>query len=497
MYTVGIVDDERTTREYLSALVDWESLGMEVVFTAKDGIDALRNFENKNVDILITDVRMPRMNGVELATNIRAKKPECKILFLSGYTDKEYLKSAISLKVEQYIEKPIDIAELTDVLHAIRKQIEEQGGTRRIPSLISSTLVNASRLIKQEICKELLQLSHGGYHHVHLRYYPLYFDWQEQGLYRVCCIHAHHAQSITQELFSCMEPSLTGESQFDFMTADFGDNDTALIVREDPFLNFDELERILHSHFGHDVSIGISRPVHTTRHLPMAWAEARTYCSLWFYLRKGAVVDEHRAPPLSPLPDHLSTHIPKGYAETQRWLDSFSEYPTEDVNAVRATLHQFYQTMVNAMSDDRVLSLEEFKEKTLLDIRELILNGVYCSSFLKDRNYDPKVNEAILYIFWNYHDTNLSLRVLADHTGLSHNYLCTLFKQNTGTTLNNLITDVRLRRAQRLLETTDYRLYEIAQEVGFTDPNYLSTTFKARFDLTPSQYREQSKKKKL
>ena len=83
MYTVGIVDDERTTREYLSALVDWESLGMEVVFTAKDGIDALRNFENKNVDILITDVRMPRMNGVELATNIRAKKPECKILFLS------------------------------------------------------------------------------------------------------------------------------------------------------------------------------------------------------------------------------------------------------------------------------------------------------------------------------------------------------------------------------------------------------------------------------
>ena len=124
MYTVGIVDDERTTREYLSALVDWESLGMEVVFTAKDGIDALRNFENKNVDILITDVRMPRMNGVELATNIRAKKPECKILFLSGYTDKEYLKSAISLKVEQYIEKPIDIAELTDVLHAIRKQIE-------------------------------------------------------------------------------------------------------------------------------------------------------------------------------------------------------------------------------------------------------------------------------------------------------------------------------------------------------------------------------------
>ena len=115
MVKILIVDDESYTREGILETIPWEDLSITEVKEAFDGINALEILESYEPDIILTDVRMPRLNGIELSFKAREIYPNCSIIFMSGYSDKEYLKSAIHLKAISYVEKPIDLYEL-DVL---------------------------------------------------------------------------------------------------------------------------------------------------------------------------------------------------------------------------------------------------------------------------------------------------------------------------------------------------------------------------------------------
>lgn len=102
---VLLVDDEPLTTESLERYIDWKGLGILEVRTASNGLEALELLPRFNPDVIVSDVRMPRMNGIEFATAARERYPDIKIIFLSGYSDKEYLKSAIHLKALSYVEK--------------------------------------------------------------------------------------------------------------------------------------------------------------------------------------------------------------------------------------------------------------------------------------------------------------------------------------------------------------------------------------------------------
>ena len=117
MIKVLIADDERFTRQGILDMVDWDKLNVSEVKEAYDGINALEILKDFEPNILLTDVRMPRLNGIDLAFKARELYPNCMILFMSGYSDKEYLKSAIKLKAINYVEKPIEIEELEENLN--------------------------------------------------------------------------------------------------------------------------------------------------------------------------------------------------------------------------------------------------------------------------------------------------------------------------------------------------------------------------------------------
>lgn len=111
-----VVDDESATRNGIIRHLDWRQLGVGLVEEARDGLEGLEIARLLHPDIVISDIRMPGMNGVEFTTHIRDLYPECKIIFLSGYSDKEYLKAAIQLGAINYIEKPINIDELQETV---------------------------------------------------------------------------------------------------------------------------------------------------------------------------------------------------------------------------------------------------------------------------------------------------------------------------------------------------------------------------------------------
>lgn len=129
-----LVEDEMLTREGLLRSIPWEELGINEVFTAEDGEEGIERALVYEPDIVMTDVRMPSMDGITMAFEIRKKNRRCRFIFVSGYCDKEYLKSAIQLSAVNYIEKPIEIEEVIAALKQAMKQVMEQRRQEEIES---------------------------------------------------------------------------------------------------------------------------------------------------------------------------------------------------------------------------------------------------------------------------------------------------------------------------------------------------------------------------
>ena len=161
MIKVLIVDDEETVRNGLQKYIAWDRLQIDVVLTAQNAEEALEIVDTEHPDIIISDVRMPRLNGIELCTLIRDRREECRIIFLSGYADKEYLKSAILLSAEEYIEKPVDIGALEECLsRTVDKCRQDRESIRRQKELDwyrSSYIPSAGDAFTEEIPEELFE----------------------------------------------------------------------------------------------------------------------------------------------------------------------------------------------------------------------------------------------------------------------------------------------------------------------------------------------------
>lgn len=133
-FSVLVADDEKMPREILRDRLPWEELRVDRVDAAEDGAQALEMARAHRPDIIISDVKMPRMNGLELAGAVREMYPDCQFIFLSGYTDKEYLKGAIKLRAASYVEKPIDLEEIAAVLRQVTAELEQRA--RPDPNLV-------------------------------------------------------------------------------------------------------------------------------------------------------------------------------------------------------------------------------------------------------------------------------------------------------------------------------------------------------------------------
>lgn len=137
MYRLLFAEDEKATREGILSGICWQELGINEVKTARNGVVAMELLKEFTPDILLTDIKMPKMNGIELATRIRRSLPDCSILLISGYSDREYLKSAIYLKAVDFVEKPLRIPELIDQLI---RAVQEQDAIRKQKQILSEEL---------------------------------------------------------------------------------------------------------------------------------------------------------------------------------------------------------------------------------------------------------------------------------------------------------------------------------------------------------------------
>lgn len=514
-----IVDDENLTRTGLRSAVDWMSLGIDEVYLSADGEDGCRQALLHEPDIILSDVRMPRMTGIEMLDRVRKIRPDTVFIFMSGYSDKEYLKAAIRLQAVSYVEKPLDIGEVSA---AVREAVERcrriEAGHRAesVSDTVSASHLALALTMPYSVSKKsVLELSRN-----YCRKYG------------------------SADLFRSAFTIILQMDERDELSPDFL-NDTSRL--------FHDRIRSLHMH--------------------MVAAERKTNLFVFHIFRKESFTDRTTLTAANMLADSLPSvrnwYITAGTVVSgfQNLYDSYSSavillqqtffFPPQTIMSVKSEEslsdeRNNYRTLCEKLrqalrNPDRkeIRNLENELYDSLVGsravMRQTVLASYYqiatdileerkkrhlpgagvpeqsdstldalnrCFSFpelhetltkitqqyLTDiENYVPERSSIYLikdYIHRHYSDPMLSTREISQAAALSTSYACTVFKNETGQTVNQYLTEYRLERAQELLDDPRNTISEVAAMTGYNDANYFGKAFKKYTGHSPSEYRE-------
>ncbi len=515
-----IADDELLTREGLASSIDWESLGIHQIFQADDGIRALHIAKLQEPDIILSDIRMPRMNGIEMVEKLAEILPDTSIIFMSGYSDKEYLKAAIKLKAIDYVEKPLNPEEVrATVLEAISRRQEILRSRRNEDLLSMETASNLALLLTKpykdnsgriealagELSLKLSPESTFVTYIVKLRTEePISVlirgvreklnEFLKNFHMRSVYIRMHSVYHVFHLIGGGGSPSSTALSTIGmFFKEQFG-----------PF-GFFVMSR-------GDVAHGIAKAY-------QSYASAVVALQSGFFFPLGTLITSREVSDF--------TAAAEGAAGIEEDAQSFADVlEAKELDAclsfldgLRQKFERNCRILPNQIKDayyKLFILLNDFRQKWKLstdpagvDSSESIIEDLEnCFTYeelhqalvLRTRrlferldSHVPEDNTIFMikdYIAKHYGSDLLSIKEISDHVNLSASYVCTYFKNQTGKTLNQYLTEYRMEKAMRLLEDARYQIADISAKVGYSNGNYFSKSFKKFTGLTPSKYRE-------
>ncbi|WP_274650791.1 response regulator [Paenibacillus humicola] len=514
-----VVDDEKMTREGIARSIGG-GLGIRQIELADCGMSAICKLDAFQPDIVLTDVRMPLMDGIELASKVRSRLPECKIIFMSGYTDKEYLKSAIQLKAINYIEKPIDFDELKEALQtAVSLGLEEQQSRRRITEL-NRTLLESIPLMKAEIASQLTSAGaevgylldrartaglalpeFGVFQTVIVKFEPRHAGGNEAEWMPVRTAVHHEAETfLIRRGMGCLSVLKDGSTLVCHLL-----NPRAPISA----LALEELAGRLSASYADriHVSVASGQPVGEIKRVFRSYEQAEALLPAAFYHASGTVLSKAGNPEpfvFDPgLPERFMDCVTsESQEEAQRLLDDLAAaLERRDRTPVEST-KRYYCRLLAPLADPAGKDGDGPEPSPLwetinrfVSLRDIadFADAALCRSFeerRKEKGTRRIVREAIRYIHRSYADEELSIQKICEFTFLTPAYLCSLFKAHTNQTINGYITEYRMHKAKSLLSDPKLTIQQIAVLVGYSNSNYFAKVFRKQAGMTPSEYRE-------
>ncbi|MDO4339949.1 MAG: response regulator [Eubacteriales bacterium] len=510
-----IVDDEELTRTGVISSIDWNSLGIDEVIQADDGINGLEAARIHKPEIILCDVRMPRMDGITMLERLESLLPDTVPIFMSGYSDKDYLKAAIKLKAISYIEKPLDPQEIREAVQEARDLYLQKLRSHRGETLHS--METASRLalqltvpyganneIIEHLCGELaLHLTAGTYFTAFIVKLNTSLELAEpskgdiyQALkdflkhYHMECIYVEkHIQYLVYYVFGSSRP--TGpvlQAIGDFFGRMYASCGKYFIAAGDTYC-------------------GISRAYHSYASAVILLQSSFFFPSNTFLT--GAAMKNipatRLALPSAPENIFAQALASKNKASCTELLETLFRYFDKNTTLLQNQVKDTYYKLFLALEDTRkqlMVSGSGSESGSIVDDIEgyftygelhqaLVLKT---ESFFNDAQNSVQENPTIFlikdYISQNYMNEGLSVKDISTHVFLSTSYVCTFFKSETGQTLNQYLTEYRMERAKQLLCDPRYKISDISSKVGYSDGNYFGKSFKKYSGLSPSEYRE-------
>ncbi|NOU79032.1 response regulator [Paenibacillus sp. LMG 31459] len=525
-----IVDDETRTRELLRSHIDWEEIGIDEVRTAHNGVKALSEIQDWLPEIILCDVRMPKMDGIEFAHQYRLSAPQGKIIFLSGYSDKEYLKSAIHLRALTYIEKPVNPVEVRSAVEAAVLLCLEEKKKFTVELQVQKDIDQSLPYLRQEMVRKLI--SNPASPHVG----PAIENQETfllplKGPYTVAAANLYWKGIAHPEDFSLHQniilDMINRSQRFSSLQviAGFNWHNQLVLIIPGRFGNayrdgrgtieelFSELSQIAGEAI--ELRLGIGSSAGSLMEIPEAYNDAVRISAFQYYHDQNIIFFDSIGPSGS-IDTHwdevrrLRNHLRKGeIEEAKAALKEWTRYARTcmdlDILRLKDTYFQFMLAitetavqlnLVEHTEDterryvwkeiDNIPSLNALEKYVMNAMDELFTAGL---GEPKDVNI-RKMQMIIRYIHANFHTSGFTIRAIADHVQFSETYLCAYFKKQQGQTIKEYITDVRINKAKELLGDMSMKLFEITVQLGFTDAGYFTTFFKRYVGCTPSEYRE-------
>ncbi len=530
MYTVLLADDEEEAIKVIMKKIDWEALGFSVIGSADNGVKALEMVEDSQPDVLVTDIKMPYMDGMELSDRVKRRFPATKILLFTGFDEFEYAKEAIHLEVEEYILKPVNSVELTQVFRQLKIKLDQEISEKRNVEILQKHYLESLPLLQADFYSALMEgRIRGDEVDRYLADYQITFKGP-----LFCCLVIH---TSSRQALESMDPLLLSMSVREQAKERLGER---WQVKSFPYLGntvfiaqlenenevtelTDECDRFCKyacRMIGAYVTVGVGPVCRTVMELPQSYSGAREAVSYRALYGTSRAINMKEIVPQDMDPDmkrsglsneeelsSLFRTIRVGKEDevreaVDRYLASItSQYRSMQQHhiGIMELISALYRFSLNndiAMEDEignvekmygSLLDLEpEALKKWLLKISLFFREQMICARSRSTRSLIARAQE---YVGSNYADEELSLDKICAALGVSNSYFSAMFKKETGETFVAYLTDHRMERASRLLIGTNEKSYMIARQVGYTDPNYFSYVFKRKFGVSPSKYR--------
>lgn len=537
---VFLVEDEMVIRRGIKNSIDWEKEGYIFCGEASDGELAYPMIIKEKPDILITDIRMPFMDGLELCKLVKKELPNIKILILSGYDEFDYAKEAIRLGVTEYLLKPISSGKLLEALNgvseSIRREKEDKDLVRKyMEEMRENTEYEKQKFFEQMIAGNLsmadaletgkkyeMNLSAGMYNLLLFRF-TLGKENRKSG--ELLGEAEYAIEKLTERLEYVFEFQRDVEGWAFLLMAD---NEEQMSERVKELSK--DLEEIMKNYSTIAYFGGIGQPVARLRELEESFREAERALAARFTMELNRIIsveDIRMAQNVDTLDDIEITsfgEIEKTRTMLEKFLNNgaedeidefvdvyINELPEENLKSVLMRQYIIMDAYIVMMSfcekiegieGEMQAQSEELKNsmKTIQTLEEiknyirmLLKKIIGVRDTISGRRYSDIIEIAKDQIRKTYMSDEISLNTIAAEVGMSPSYFSSIFSKEMGKTFVEYLTEIRMDRAKELLMCSSMKTSEIGYEVGYKDPHYFSYIFKKTQNCTPKEFRARGK----
>lgn len=527
-YSVLLVDDEEEVLQVIMKKLDWESMGFHIAGYARNGVEALEMAEELQIDVVLTDIKMPYMDGLTLCKKLKELYQKIKVIIFSGFDEFEYAKEAIKIEAEEYILKPVNSNELREVFERIKTNLDKELDEKRNIEKLRNYYMESLPVLQENFYTSLID---GRISEELIDQYAQNYQIELKGPYYVVTVlHISRENTankddiesflLTVSVKKLAEEQLEEKWNSKVMTYL---RDIVIITqlpKEESITHFtDTMDRICKMAkrvCNAYVTAGVGHICNQPIQLPMSYQGAKSAISY------RVLYGNTRAINIAEMDPQENADIPWEESYIKNILKKIKLGETQDLHTA---IEEFVSQMTSnkmSLQKYRILVMEliteifRFSANNQMNLEDIFgdNNDVYLQAMqlespqalgqwlddkcckiqkhvLHERQDTTKafVEKAIDYVKEHYGDQNLSIETICSHLNVSAAYFSTIFKKETGKTFINYLTDYRMEEAVELLLIQNEKTYIIAEKVGYSDPNYFSYAFKKQFGMSPSKYK--------
>ena len=523
MYKVIIAEDEPNVREGIAKTVDFAKAGFTLCGMCENGREAQELVKKHRPHLVITDIRMPVMDGIALASFIKEQFPKTKVVFLTGHSEFEYAKKAVALKIYEYVLKPVSSKILRELLFRVKQELDSEKEEQDRLEFMENELCRSEQIVRKEILRSAVSghLSPEALED-ELRLLPPEGALQSI-LLRVLIFCVDKPQEVVTRLgrnikdINVSVAVIAAEIAKNSGTA-FEFENTVLILNDGAKAESiaGKIQEAAARDLGVSLSVYVSEQSQDIIKLPALFKKTSEIAAMNAMIEDGSVIFIEGLGKGESMPEfhakrynaEFVKNIRQGQeAEAKAVIENMLEHMRRKYLSyarINVYIHDMAAETAAAVEEMTEQSAERLHAFSIPDISDsvgpeelkasLLAFTELCISFIDNAKggFSKLLMErAEEFIRENFAVPDLSLRDVCDHLAVSQSYFSALFKSKYKKTFLEYLTELRIEKAKGLLAATDFKLYEIAEKCGYADPHYFSVIFKKHTGMTPKDYRNE------